>query len=51
MYSLLTEGYRDALFTHTAQMGSAPIGILQTAATTSVVFIVEFFKSQNDILK
>lgn len=46
MYSLLIGGHRDALSTHTAQMKSAPMGILLSAATTSVAFIVDFFKSQ-----
>lgn len=39
------------LCTHTAQMGTGPMGILQTAATTGVAFIVDFFKTTNEILK
>lgn len=31
------------LCTHTAQTGTGPMGILQTAATTGVAFIVDFF--------
>lgn len=34
------------LYTHTAQMETGPMGILQTAATTGVAFIVDFFKLQ-----
>lgn len=43
MYSLLTGGHRDAPSTRTAQTRSAQMGILQTAATTSVAFIVDIF--------
>lgn len=51
MYSLLTGGHRDAPSTRTAQTRRAQMGILQTAATTSVAFIVHiFFKFTNEIL-
>lgn len=46
MYSLLIGGHRNALSTHTAQMKSVPMGILLSAAATTVAFVVDFFKSQ-----
>lgn len=36
-------GHRDAVSPHSAQMGSGPVGILQTSATAGVAFIVDFF--------
>lgn len=40
---------RSSVHTHGAQMKSAPVGVLLSAATTSVAFIVDVFQITNVI--